>query len=488
MTDGDGVCEDPADTPPNPERTGRWLTAVAIALAVGSVGVYFGRPPLLLAAVVGLAYTAYPLVTTDPVPTLTLTRGVDDASPAHGETVTVTATVTNTGSQTVPDVRIVDGVPPKLAVTEGTPRRAVALPPGESATVSYTVEASPGTHRFGPATVTRYDRSGAVRVETELRAGTCSDRSDGASETGGTDGADRTDELADAPTVSTLECSVPVEGVPSPRETLRATGRTPVDTGGSGVAFHRTREYRPGDPADRIDWRRYARTGALTTVEFRPDRRRSVVVCLDARPQSVRRAGGGEADAVTAGGAAAAALATTFLDRGARVGVARLGPRFELVAPGDGRHHRERVTALLTAPPEDSTVAFDGENAGTRATTATGGVSGPAASSGSANEFAAQVDEVLERTSGAAEVVTVTPLLDEFGVDAVRRAAERGRGVAALSPDVTSDGSLGAELTGVERRNRIEALRSMGVPVGDWRPGDPVRWSRANGGARRDGR
>jgi len=485
VTDGDGVREDPGDTPPSPERTGRWLTAVAITLAVGSVGVYFGRPSLLLAAVVALAYTAYPLVTAELAPSLTLVRAVDDASPAHGETVTVTVTVTNTGSRTAPDVRFADGVPPKLAVTEGTPRRAVALRPGESATVSYSVEATPGTHRFGPAAVTCYDRSGAARVETELKAGTGSDLSDEANELGGTDGADRTDEPAGVPAVSTLECSVPVEGVPSPRETLRATGWTAVDTGGSGVAFHRTREYRPGDPADRIDWRRYARTGALTTVEFRPDRRRSVVVCLDARPRSVRRAGDREADAVTTGGAAAAALATTFLDRGARVGVARIGPRFELVAPDDGRHHRERVTALLTALPEESTAAFDGENAGTEPTTTTGGSATPSAS---ATEFAAQVDEVLERTSGAAEVVTVTPLLDEFGLDAVRRGAERGRGVAALSPDVTSDESLGAELAGVERRNRIEALRSMGVPVGNWRPGDAVRWSRTDGGVRRDGR
>jgi len=80
--------------------------------------------------------------------------------------------------------------------------------------------------------------------------------------------------------------------------------------------------------------------------------------------------------------------------------------------------------------------------------------------------------------------VVVTPLLDEVGVDAARRAAERGRGVATLSPDVTNDGSLGGELVAVERRNRIEALRATGVPVGDWRPGDPVRWPRADGGVR----
>ena len=155
---------------------------------------------------------------------------------------------------------------------------------------------------------------------------------------------------------------------------------------------------------------------------------------------------------------------TTLLDRGARVGVARFGPRFELVAPDGGRHHRERVTALLTDSID--------------------GVDGPTSPSGSAGGFEGQVDEVLERTAGNAEIVVVTPLLDDFGVDVTRRAAERGRGVATLSPDVTGDGSLGAEFVGVERRNRIEALRSTGVPVGDWRVGDPVRWSRASGGVR----
>ncbi|QLH78882.1 DUF58 domain-containing protein [Halosimplex rubrum] len=482
MTDGgDGTSNDSGDGLSGGERTGRWLTAVAVALVVGSAGVYFGRPALLLAAVVGLAYTAYPLVTAGPTATLALTRAVDDASPAYGDAVTVTATLTNTGSRTLPDVRFVDGVPPRLAVRGGTPRRAVALGPGESATVRYVVEAELGTHRFEPATVTCYDRSGGVRVETELGVGTGSGRADEANETGEADGDGETD---DTEAVSTLECSVPVEGVPPPRRTARATGRTVVDASGSGVEFDRTREYRPGDPADRIDWRRYARTGDLTTVEYRPDRRRSVVVCLDARPRSVRRAGDGDADAVTAGGAAAAALATTLLDRGARVGVARLGPRFELVGPGGGRHHRERITTLLTDSTDGPSAASDGGNAAADPAAATDGAGGPAVPSGSADEFRGQVDEVLERTGGAVEFVLVTPLLDEFGVDVARRAAERGRGVATLSPDVTGDGSLGAEVVGVERRNRIEALRSTGVPVGDWRPGDPVRWSRAGGGDR----
>ncbi|QPV62723.1 DUF58 domain-containing protein [Halosimplex litoreum] len=444
---------------PRAERTGQWLTAVAITLAVGSVGVYVGRPALLLAAVVGLAYTAYPLVTADPAATLALTRTVDDPAPQQGDAVTVTATLTNTGSRTLPDVRFVDGVPPKLAVTGGTPRRAAALRPGESATVRYAVEARPGTHRFEPATATCYDRSGGVRVEAELAVDAGPGRG---TETNGADGADGDDESGDVEAVAALACSVPVEGVPPLRRTARATGRTVVDASGSGVEFDRTREYRPGDPADRIDWRRYARTGALTTVEFRPDRRRSVVVCLDARPRSVRRAGDDDVDAVTAGGAAAAALATTLLNRGARVGAARLGSRFELIAPGSGRHHRERVTALLT----DATDTVDG----------------PADPSSSADGFARQVDELLERTGEDAEIVVVTPLLDELGVDAVRRAAGRGRGVATLSPDVTNDGSLGGELVAVERRNRIEALRATGVPVGDWRPGDPVWWPRGDGG------
>ncbi|WP_436928802.1 DUF58 domain-containing protein [Halosimplex halobium] len=479
--DGDGDPSGSSDGHPERERTGRWLTAVAITLATGSTGVYFGRPPLLLAAVVGLAYTAYPLVTTEPAGTLALSRAVDDTSPAQGDAVTVTATLTNTGSRTLPDVRFVDGVPPKLAVTDGTPRCAAALRPGESATVRYAIEAEPGTHRFEPATATCYDRSGGRRVETALAVGSGSGRPDGANETGGTDGAEESD---DAEAVSSLECSVPVEGVPPPRRTARATGRTVVDASGSGVEFDRTREYRPGDPADRIDWRRYARTGALTTVEFRPDRRRSVLVCLDARPRSVRRAGDGDTDAVTAGGAAAAAVATALLDRGARVGAVRLGPRFELVVPGAGRHHRERVTTLLTDSPDGPRAPSDGDDAGTGSATGLDGVDGSAVESDPAEEFTGQVDEVLERTGGAAEVVLVTPLLDGFGVDAARRAAERGRGVATLSPDVTSDGSLGAELAGVERHNRIEALRSAGVPVSDWRVGDPVRWSRVDGGAR----
>ncbi len=53
---------------------------------------------------------------------LQATRSVSDAQPTPGEPVAVELTLTNTGSSSLTDVRVIDGVPEELPVVEGSPR------------------------------------------------------------------------------------------------------------------------------------------------------------------------------------------------------------------------------------------------------------------------------------------------------------------------------------------------------------------------------
>lgn len=409
------------------ERTNRWRHAFVVVLVTSSVGVYTERPSILLASIIGVAYAAYPLLTPEPTVDLALSRTVSDESPEHGDPVRVTVTVRNTGTRTVADLRLIDGVPPLLPVTDGSAQQTATLRPGGSTTVRYTVTAKHGFHRFEPAAAIVHDISGGKRVQTSITA-------------------------ADA-SVDALDCSVDVRTVR--RRTHRSGGVATAATSGRGIELYQTRAYQRGDPANRIDWRRFARTGELTTVEHRAQRQSSVVLCLDARAKSVRSARPNEPDAVAYSVAAATELLSVRLEEGYRVGIAVVGPEFAWLPPAMGREHHEQAVQLLeTHRVRGST------QANTRRETA---------------DRSEQLHTLFRQ--GDAEVMLFTPLLDDFGVTAARQCEANGSPVTVISPNSTAGETLGGELTRIERRNRVQSLRESRIPVCDWTPGDPIVWT-----------
>jgi uncharacterized repeat protein (TIGR01451 family) len=397
--------------------TNRWRGVAALAVAALAVGVAGKRPLVLLTGVVGVVYAAYPHVVGRPDPDLALDRTVSDASPAPGDEVEVAVTVRNDGDATLWDLRVVDGVPAMLRVTGGTPRHAAVLRPGETATLRYAVAADQGIHRFDPATVLARDPSGGTEVETTATAETTVESRAGSTAAGAA--------------------------------TDRAAGVHPADEAAAGVEFARTREYRRGDPRSRVDWKRFARTGDLTTVEFRPDRAASVVVAVDAR----RAAYVGQPDqphAVARAVAAAEQVVAGVADAGDRVGVTGFGRGPVWLQPGVGRGHRARARRLLSGPafaaraPDEST-DLDGQLAALRA-----------------------------RLGGDAAIVLFSPLADDDAARAARLLAAWGHAITVVSPDPTADEGAGTGLAGVERATRVAALRSAGARVVDWQPDEPL--------------
>lgn len=403
-------------------RTRRWRGIVGVALFVGAVGLIFKRPLVLLAAVVPVGYAAYPRLLPAPSVDLSLERPVTPEDPSMGESVDVTVTVENTGGS-LRDARIVDGVPPMLSVVDGTPRHAAVLGPGDTTSFSYAVEAEQGTHQFEPATVIARDLSGAREVETTVAAGT------------------------------TLEVVADVPEVPLRRQTGDRVGQIVTDQGGSGVEFYRTREYRRGDGMSRIDWQRFARTGELTTVEFRQERAARVVLCLDVREPAFRAAGPEEPHAVSHAQAAAVQLLDALVDTPDAVGLAALGRERCWLAPGTGRDHHTRARELLASHPALSAYPPDPGVATTER----------------ARE---QLTDLRRRLHAEAQVVLLSPLTDGFVAEAALELEAAGHGVTVISPDVTSSDTPGGKLATTERRNAIRSLREAGVPVYDWSPTD----------------
>ncbi|MFD1512712.1 DUF58 domain-containing protein [Halomarina rubra] len=403
---------------PITHRTGQRERMTAAALALAGIGVLTGQAGLLLASVVAVALAAHGRAAVFPDPSLTVGREVSTTTPDREETVTVTVTVTNEGESTLPDLRFIDGVPDTLTVADGSPRHATALRAGESTTFSYDVTAERGHHTFDPLYVVARDSSGSAAHHSDVAVAT------------------------------ELECVPPL---PTPAALpLRPTaagivGETATPEGGSGVAFHAIREYRRGDPLNRIDWNRAARTGTLSTVEFQRERSATVVVLLDAREEGYVASEETDRTTLERSIEVAGAVYEGRRQVGDRVGVAALSPRDCWLAPGTGAGHRARVRRLLATHEALAPLPNDDPFFGTLKTA-----------------------RLRRQLPSDAQVVFCTPLVDDFALRTARRIDAGGNPVTVVSPDPTVGGTVGQRLANVERSLRCSALREAGIPVVDW--------------------
>jgi uncharacterized repeat protein (TIGR01451 family) len=406
--------------------TGRWRGIVAIALFFVAVGLLTDRPATLLVGVVGAGLAVYPRLSEPPNVDLELERRLDDRAPAQGEPVTVTTRVTNTGESTLADCRVLDGVPPMLTVASGSPRHAAVLRPGETTEFSYAVETDYGRHQFDPATVIARDITGAHEVETTVAAGT------------------------------EIQCADAVPELPVREQPNGHAGRLVTDEGGSGIEFHSVREYRPGDPMGRIDSKRWARTGELTTVEFREERPTSILLLVDVRASAYRSAAEEQPNAVAHSLAGVEQLLSALSDTRDAVGLAAVGRERCFQAPGVGTDHEEALYRLLATHP-----AFDSKPPGPD-------------DSASRDDINQQTTLLRKQLDGDTQVVVLSPLSDERIVEAVRTFAAAGHATTVISPDVTAEGSLGQRLARQERAMRMRAVRGADIPVVDWDPATPL--------------
>jgi len=417
--------------------TGRWAGMAGLALIPVALGVLLRHPPLVLVGAVGVAFAAYARGDSAPDPELTLERELSDPTPDPGDEVTVTVRVRNDGDGLLPDLRVVDGVPAALA-TEGSARLGTALRPGRTATVRYTLTAVRGAHEFDPVHVVARNPSGSRERDDRIEA----------------EGA------------TTLRCTPELEAstsLPLRGLTTVYSGRVPTDVGGAGLEFHSTREYRHGDPAKRVNWARYARTGELSTLQFREERAATVVVCVDARRGSYLAPDDESPNAVERGVEAASQAVPALLDGGDRVGVAAFGPGDCLLEPGVGDDHAARARDLLATHPALAPTPSDERFLPT-----------------------SWLRRFRRWLPADAQVILCTPLTDDYAATVARRLDAYGHAVTVVSPDPTADGTSGRRLARVERANRLSGLRSAGIRVLDW--GDEplateleraaARWSR----------
>lgn len=424
-------------------RQARWRGAVAATLVLASAGIWDGNGTLLLAAAIPLAYLAYGSVSTVQVPDdLSLSRVIEPSPAPPGRPVTISLSVTNDTDRTLSDVRVVDRVPEDLAVLDGSPRAGVALDAGETRQVEYTVVARRGEYDFDPPRV-RVRGASTGTIATAERPPSGDDR---------------------------LACRLDADAPPLDDRGADRVGRRVSDDPGEGITFHSTREYRTDDPADRIDWRQYAKQGTLATVNYNEWVSTTVVLVLDARRPCHVAAGPGRPTAVELGAYAATRALTALLRSGHEVAVAVVGldgdgpGGLAWLPAGTGYAQQTRAVELFREAVESG--------GGTRAKNQ--GQNGAENSDDVDADSTRQFRDVVESAGRRSQFVLVSPALDDGTVDALETWAAFDRPRILLSPDVVSANTVSGQYEAVERRTRLARCQATGARTIDWRRGTPL--------------
>jgi uncharacterized protein (DUF58 family) len=235
-----------------------------------------------------------------------------------------------------------------------------------------------------------------------------------------------------------------------PLQTLSFAGSQTTGTRGDGIEFADLRPFAPGDRIRRINWRATARRGEPWVNETHPERNTDVVIFLDTFAEARSGAGSTLDLAVQAAGA----LAGEYIRAKDRVGLVAFGGVLNWLTVSGGITQLYRVLDSLL----DAEIFLS---------------------------YAWKDLEILPRRTlpPNALVIALSPLLDERSVRALIDLRARGFDLAVVEISPVPFVEPGKdELDRLAYRlwlMRRDALRAsylrVGVPVVEWRQGDPLQ-------------
>jgi uncharacterized protein (DUF58 family) len=234
-----------------------------------------------------------------------------------------------------------------------------------------------------------------------------------------------------------------------PVETQLYSGDELARTKGEGMEFADLRPFMFGDRVRRINWRASARRGELWVNEQHPERNVDIVLFVDSFAE-VRR---GSASTLDLAVRAAATLAARYTKRRDRVGLVSFGGYLRWLEPGGGLVQLYRIVDALLDTEITLSHAWK------------------------------EIDHVPARTlPPQALVVALTPLLDERSIRALLDLRARGFDLdvielspaAFVDPGATESEQLAYRLWRLQRDALRSQFHAAGVPVVEWRDGDPL--------------
>lgn len=249
----------------------------------------------------------------------------------HGvASIEVGVTVCNQGAA-IDRLCLSDPLQSGLRVTDGQTRQAAALRAGEDARLTYTFQTERGSFSWKTIRAVVSDPFGLIETELELPAEA---------------------EVQVQPELIKFR-PFPLR----PQDTLHSAGSIPARLGGSGTDFWGVREYHPGDPLRRLDWRLTARhPKKFFSKEFEQEEITDIGLILDARQKTDLRAG---KDSLFEHSArATASLAEVFLRQGNRVSLLIYGKPIVNLFPGYGKVQLNQILRTLAqiTPESDASL------------------------------------------------------------------------------------------------------------------------------------
>jgi uncharacterized protein (DUF58 family) len=381
---------------------------------------FLGRPDV---AALGAPFAAFLvlalLLSRAPRLAVTLSLGEERTVEGHH----VAAELDLTGEGTLHEVELALALPHGVELDEGSERMIVRIPAGGPLVIP--LELVPwrwGAFRLGALAVRVRDRFGLIAYDAHVAG-------------------DLT--LRAYPRPERLRALV------NPLETQPFAGNRVARVRGEGIEFADLRPFVAGDRVRRVNWRVSARRRELYVNEQHPERNSDVVLFLDSFAE-VRRERESTLDLAVR---AAASLAHEYLERRDRVGVVGFGGVVQWLLPGTGRAQDYRIAdALITSEVTLSYALKD-------------------------------VDVLPQRTlPPQALVVALSPLLDERSMRALADLRARGFDLAVVDvsplPFVKlppgSPDALALRLWPLWREALRFGYERLGVPVVEWKEGDPL--------------
>jgi len=235
-----------------------------------------------------------------------------------------------------------------------------------------------------------------------------------------------------------------------PLQTLSFSGSQTTGTRGEGIEFADLRPFVPGDRIRRINWRATARRGEPWVNETHPERNTDVVIFLDTFAEARSGAGSTLDLAVQAAGS----LAAHYIRAKDRVGLVAFGGVLNWLTVSSGVTQLYRVLDSLL----DAEIFLS---------------------------YAWKDIEILPRRTlpPHALVVALSPLLDERSVRALLDLRARGFDLAVVEispvpfvePGPDELDRLAYRLWLMKRDALRASYLQVGVPVVEWRQGDPLQ-------------
>jgi uncharacterized protein (DUF58 family) len=398
------------------------LSIVTIAAWSLVLGVLTGRAELVLVAIpllLGVLRATRVAVPAD----CALAHEVSSTRVFEGDRLQVTVTIS--AARPLPLVELFEPVPSTARVASGGNRSLLTLPTDAPATWTYEIDCvRRGPLSLGTVHARVWDRLGLRAHEVVLRA---------------------------PKLIRVYPRPFPVRRLPRPRRTQTSIGNYVARSVGEGLEPGDIRPFQPGDRVRHVNWRASLRWQRLYVTQYQQERNADVVLMLD----SLSKFGDGHETTLDISVRAVASLAAAYLERKDRVGFIEYGGFFRSVRPGTGRLQYERVLdALFRADVAFSYVTRD-------------------------------IALVPRRVLPAqALVIVVSPLLDVRFEKAVIDLAARGFDIVIVSPSPVSLArraapmsptvDLACRLWTLERHDRADALRRLGLAVVDWDPVQPL--------------